>query len=467
MAADNQHSEWNNERNQYPRWCNMLREAAAARGMTQARVADATSHRVYNPAKQQEEIEKIGLGKIKRIWTGHEVPTADEMLRLCEVLDLPKVRMLAELGKVDQESDREAYIDQLEELASRVTYAAGLVEVEQLHGAAVIAARVAASGRYRVTIAPLIQGTGRYRRHYSDLVAVQPLPDQTADQLQEWLENTLRHHLAWFHAGFIGFPETAKDLGLETPQTRTVINVPRFLAIRRGSGSPPEPRPRCVCVVGSHWSGSADVASWLAHAFDIDFSVVGFVASRAFGRLTHEDHDVNAYDRQEVARTYAVGAERLGRRRVWAVGGDNCLHTFELLDALDESATEPHIIYLRVQDDLMRWTAAVRSRNEHSPSKAQERDLFDMQEERRKIGGLLKRNPSLRRKTVLLHVGLPPGPDFTDPSEDGRDAFLDMWGGLAERALTELHSVVEASFGTTFNLQAAMKRLRGGGRAAE
>lgn len=157
-----------------------------------------------------------------------EGTTADEMLRLCEVLDLPKVRMLAELGKVDQESDREAYIDQLEELASRVTYAAGLVEVKQLHGAAVIAARIAATGKHRVTVAPLIQGTGRYRRHYSDLVATQPLPGQTVDDLQEQLENDLRHHLAWFHAGFIGFPETAEDLGFATP------NIPRFLAIRRG-----------------------------------------------------------------------------------------------------------------------------------------------------------------------------------------------------------------------------------------
>lgn len=54
-------------------------------------------------------------------------------------------------------------------------------------------------------------------------------------------------------------------------------------------------------------------------------------------------------------------------------------------------------------------------------------------------------------QTVVLPVGLPTGPDFTDTAEDGRDTFMDMWGELAERALTELHSVVEASFGTTFD----------------
>lgn len=462
MTPDKRNSGENIEPHQYPRWCRMLREAAAARGMTQARVATATARRVYNAAKHREELDKIGLGKIKRIWTGHEVPTADEMLRLCEVLDLPKVRMLAELDKIDQESDREAYIDQLEELASRVTYTAGLIEVEQLHGAAVIAAQIAATGMHKVTVTPLLQGTGRYRRHYCDLVAVQPLPGQPADDLRKQLENDLRHHLAWFYAGFVGFPETAEDLGLETPDIRTVINIPRFLAVRRGSGSPPEPRPRCVCVVGSHWSGSADVACWLAYAFDLDFNNVGFVASRAFSRLTHEDHDVNAYDREEVARTYVVGAERLGRRRVWAVGEASCLHTFQLLnDPL--LTTEPHVIYLRAKDDLMRWTADVRHRNQHSPTKSRERDLFDMQEERRKMDELLRGNRLLQRRTVMLHVGLPSGPDFTDPAEDGRDAFMDMWGDLAERALTELHTVVETLFGTTFELQAAMKRLRDGG----
>lgn len=459
MRADKRDSGGNSERDQYPRWCHILRDAAMARGMTQARVADATARRDYNAATYHE-VEKIGLGKIKRIWTGREEPTADEMLRLCEVLDLPKVRMLAELGKVEQESDREAYIDHLEELAARVTYAAGLVEVEQVHGAGIIAAKVVATGKYRVTIAPLIQGTGRFRRHYSDLVAVQPLPGQAVAGLRKRLEDELRHHLAWFHAGFIGVPETAEDLRLETPDTSTVINVPRFLAVRRGSGSPPEPLPRCVCVVGSHWSGSADVACWLAHAFDLDSSHVGFVASRAFSRLTHKDHDVNAYDREEVARTYTAGAERLGRRRVWAVGGDNCLHTFQLLDD-PQLTTEPHVVYLRAKDDLMQWTAVVRYRHQHSPTKTRERDLFDMQEERRKMDEVLKGNRLLRRRTVILPVGLPPGTDFTNPTKDGRDEFFDMWAGLAEQALTELHSIAEPSF----DLQSAMNRLRAGGRS--
>ena len=123
------------------------------------------------------------------------------------------------------------------------------------------------------------------------------------------------------------------------------------------------------------------------------------------------------------------------------------------------------MIYLWVKDDLMRWTADVRHRNQHSPTKSRERDLFDMQEERRKIDELLRGNRLLQRRTVMLPVGLPAGPDFSDPAEDGRDAFMDMWGDLAERALTELHSVVETSFGTTFDLHAAMKRLRDGGRA--
>jgi transcriptional regulator with XRE-family HTH domain len=156
--------------NDYPRWCEILRSTAVQHGRSQPEIAAAAG---------------IGLGKIKRIWNNHEVPSADDMLQLCEVLDLPKVRMLAELGKVESEAGREAYIDQLEELASRTQYSAGMVQVEQLHGAAVIAARIVARGGYRVTIAPLIQGTGRFRRHYDDLVAIQPLPGQDPDDLRQ------------------------------------------------------------------------------------------------------------------------------------------------------------------------------------------------------------------------------------------------------------------------------------------
>jgi hypothetical protein len=51
---------------------------------------------------------------------------------------------------------------------------------------------------------------------------------------------------------------------------------------------------------------------------------------------------------------------------------------------------------------------------------------FDMQEKRRKMDDLLQRKPLLRRRTVILPAGLPRRPDFTDPAEDGRDAFFDM-----------------------------------------
>jgi transcriptional regulator with XRE-family HTH domain len=434
--------------NNYPRWCDILRETAKRQGRTTPEVATAAG---------------IGVGKLKKIWTNHDgmVPSADEMLRLCEVLDLPKTRMLAELGMIESESDREAYIEQLEELASRTTYSAGTVEIEQQHGAAFVAARIAAAGRYRVTIAPLVQGTGRFQRHYDDLLAVQPLPGQQSDDLSKELEALVRPELAWFSAGFIGMAETAKSLGLETSDPRSVIRVPQFVAIRRGSGLPPEPKPRCICVAGGHWCGSADVASWLGYAFDLDCSHIGFVASRAFGRLTHKNHDLNAYDREEVARTYALGAERLGRRRVWAVGGDNYLQTFELLAAT--RAREPVVVYLRVTDELIRWTAGVRTGQNEQTTKTQQRDIFDMQEERRKVDEILRNDRGLRERTVTLHVDLPFVARDSDQAADRRDAFFDMWGSLAEHALVRIHDVVNSLHGRTFDLNKAMERLRLGG----
>lgn len=54
-------------------------------------------------------------------------------------------------------------------------------------------------------------------------------------------------------------------------------------------------------------------------------------------------------------------------------------------------------------------------------------------------------NRLLLRRKVTLPVGLPPGADVTSPTEDGCDASFDMWAGLAEKALTGLHSIVEPS----------------------
>ena len=434
-----------------PEWCQVLRDAADRQKITHRAIATITG---------------LGLGKVQRIMNNHQAPSADDLIKLCPVLDLSTARMLTMLGYLDQVWERQEYNEHLEELASGMSHTAGSIELDQQHGAAFIAAKIVASGSHRVTVAPLMTGTGRFRRHVNDLIAVQPLAGREADGLRDHLEELVRVEMAWFQAGFIGFPETAASLGLPTPDPATVIAVARMNGIRRGLGSPPANCPRSICVVGSHWAGSADVASWLAYAFDLDFAHVGFVASRAFARLLHKEHDVNAYERQQVARTYVAGAERLGRPRVWAVGGDNCHHTFDLLDD-PRLVSEPHVVYLRATDQLMTWTTGVRYREKHQTTQTMAGDLNNMQEERRKIEEILRRNKRLERRTVVLPVDLPDGPNFGDEAEDGRDAFYDMWALLAERALSDLHAVVAAhsSDRRSFDLDDAMRRMRDGGLA--
>jgi hypothetical protein len=447
-----------------PEWCRVLRDTAKRQKMTYPQIAARAG---------------LGLGKVQRIMNSsevssvdgkkkREVPSADEMIKICRALDLSEVRMLIMLGHLRPVWERQEYNEELEELASGMSLTAGSIDLDQKHGAGFIAAKIVATGKFRVTIAPLMVGKGRFCRHVNDLIAVQPLPGCAADGLKDRLQELVRVEMAWFQAGFIGLPETAASLKLPTPDPATVISVARMNAIRRGSGSPLDDAPRSTCVVGSHWAGSADVASWLAYAFDLDFAHVGFVASRAFARLLHDEHDVNAYERQQVARTYVAGAERLGRPRVWAVGGDNCLHTFDLLND-ERLVREPHVVYLRATDQLMRWTAGVRYRVEgHQTKRTMAGDLDAMQEERRKIEEILRRNKRLERRTVVLPVGLPDGPDFGDEREDGRDAFYGMWALLAERALTDLHAVVAAHSPDrrSFDLDDAMSRMRGGGLAA-
>ena len=143
----------------------------------------------------------------------------------------------------------------------------------------------------------------------------------------------------------------------------------RLVAVKWRQPTPPVPDelglPRSVAVIGGHWSGSADVASMLAYAFDYDYSHVAFVASRVFSRLTHDWENIfRERDRLESARMYVEGSA-IGRHRVWAAGVGDSDEAVQII-APSQTRPTPFVISLRPSDDLLEWAAHVRSKWQHT-----------------------------------------------------------------------------------------------------
>lgn len=416
-------------------WCVALR--GAVEGTTYQQIADASGY---------------SRAHIAPILGGRKRPTADELLRLASALRLSQLRMLDLAGHLPGVSRLLTYVDQLEDQASRIGLAAARIPFDDVSGAAVIAGKAVASGRYRAIVEPLWQGTGDRRRHYSDLVAFDPVEPMSPVEIRTDLEGLLHHELAWFTAGFIGSPETARHL--PTPHPELVVNVPRFVAIRKGGARPLAGAPHTVCVLGGHWAGSADVASLLGYAFDYDYSHVGFVASRAFSRITHRwDHRLFDRDRLEVARTYLAGAE-LGRSRVWAAGGDGYTETARLL-AVEKQARNPFVVNLRATDELIEWTSWARTAWRHHDAGI-DSDRRASQVQRLVVDQQLAGSAD---RVLTVDVGPPPMAE-DDWEGDNRDAFMDLWTDLAEDVLARLAAVR----GLHFDHGEALLRMRNGGR---
>lgn len=434
-------------------WCRILRDRKVELGISLAALA-----------KQAKVPERT----LDRTMNGQRKPDAVEIVGLAQALQLPVLRLLAAVDVIPEMTRLLDYMDQLEDMASRTVISARLVSVDQVYGASVIASKVVASGRYKATIWPLWQGTGRHRRHYADLVAFESTEGGSPVDLRTDLKQLMRAELGWFHSGFIGFPETAT--GMPTPDLRAVVNVPRFLAIRRGGEhrTLPEPTspakltdrpsgrltPNSICVVGLHWSGSADVGSFLGYAFDYDSCHIGFVASRVYSRLTDEwENEYFDFDRFDVARTFFYGSQ-LGRRRVWASGGDQALDTVKLVG--DPHNRAPLVVHLRVRDDLIEWSARVRTSKGHTNATLKE-DIEGAKKDRAAMDAIIAKIPD---RSITLDVRLPEGPDFSDPNEDGRDAFFDSWAELAERTVRQLRERLDLAI----DVEHALQRMAEGGR---
>ncbi|WP_330330256.1 helix-turn-helix transcriptional regulator [Streptomyces sp. NBC_00536] len=399
-------------------WCRALRRAA-------------------EPITRKELATRVGfsVAKLQEYLAGHRKPSMDDLVRLADALNYPKLRLLTMAGYLEGIANLLSYMDQLEDQAERMEYAAKRMPGEPLYGAARIANSALSEADFEVGIRPVWLGTGARRRHYSDRVVLRSLNGAAVSLLdRQRVEAALHDELAWFGAGFVE--------GWAPGQREFVINVPRFVAARKGSGAPMAGVPRSIAVIGGHWAGSADVASFLGHAFDYDYSHVGLVASRAFSRLTHRWGDADQErDRLEVVRTYVEGSD-LGRTRVWAADVGDSEAAAKVI-AASRSARTPLVIHLRPTDDLLDWTAHTRSERRHTTATPAE-EMRRLRAVRQRVDTTLG---GIAHRTLVLPAPLPSsvraGGSDGDRSSDG---FFDMWAGLAEASVGAMHQLFPLAF---------------------
>ena len=386
--------------------------------------------------------------KIQSILGGQTKPTMDDLVLLANALQLSKLRLLNAAGYLEGINNLITYLDQLEEQAELMDHAAKRLATLPYPGVTRIASAALATGDVDVMIRPDWIGTGKRRRHYQDRVILTRRDGANFSEA-DWqrVEGLLQDELAWFHAGFIS----------GWPPTQLAVNVPRFLALRHSSGAPVPRLPRSIAVIGGHWAGSADVASFLAYAFDYDYAHAGFTASRTFSRLTHDWRNVyRERDRIEVTRTYVEGSA-IGRHRVWATDVGDSEEAVNIIDTSRGRET-PFVISLRPTDDLLEWTAHIRSQRHHTDDDA-ETGLRKLHATRTKVDQALE---PLARKTQILDVSLPPPNAFdrrTKEINDNSDAWFDKWMSLSEEAVHKL----AVRHGFHFDKDAALARLRAGG----
>lgn len=397
-------------------WCEALREAKDSQRLSYDHLARETR---YN------------RGKLVEIITGRRRPSIEELLRVASVLRLSQVRMLDIAGHLPGLSNLLAYVDRLEDLASRTNEAGARPLFTGVQGAAAIVDRVAATGEYKVSIHALWQGTGVHRIHYADMVVVDSLDDHLHEgELRERLEKLLFDELTWFSAGFVDRPDAARGLGAHFPSL--VVQVPRFIAPRRATTNSLPGAPHSVCVLGSHWSGSDDVASALGAGLGHDYASVTMVAVRAYSRLNHAS-TLSGQDKIEVAMTYLSGGG-VGRMRTWAADGEIYVRAARLLGS-GVRARDPFVVHLRSTDALLEWTAYTRERWGHVDSPGAE-NLRLATQERAAVDRLLA---PIGHRVLTMPAHLPEGVDFKQPDEDGRDVFMNLWCNAAEEIFVRLN----------------------------
>lgn len=149
----------------------------------------------------------------------------------------------------------------------------------------------------------------------------------------------------------------------------------------------------------------------------------------------------------------------IGRHRIWAADVGDSDEAVKII-ATSKDRPTPFVVSLRPSDDLLEWTAHVRSQRRHTRD-APETGLQKLREARAQVDRSLQ--PLLaRQKGQIIDVPLPT-PNAVGASgdivEDG-SAWFNMWARTAEEIIEKMH----VRHGFPLNAEHAIAQMRAGGR---
>lgn len=422
------------------RWMLNFNESREARGLTHDQIARAVG---------------VSTGAVRKWGQGESRPTLDKAIRLADVLDVARVRVLDWAGFVPGVADLTLYVEQLQQQLSAWEESRVRVPVGGVRGVGHLAHALALNGRYVFKVVPWWRGTGRHARHFADWIVIE---DGIGPLTREAVESEV-HEAFQYTASYWNGGEDWSHV-MSPPIPELVICTPRFDDMRRGSGVPTGSAPRSIAVMGQHWCGHAEVARFIAEALNYDYASDGFVAATVYGSAPHNWSAPGwRRDRREVVRTYALDAE-LGRSRVWAA------NIWEDVDSLEIALGQPRfpfIVYLRPSDDVIEYSARMRvACNMTSVDK--ETDAEHIRVIRAAAQALLAEAEAVRPTTgsprsLTFDVDMPTGThDWSDHPPYAVDAWFARYAEIAATALKRLaRSGSAMDREAAFDLQGALE----------
>lgn len=397
--------------------------------------------------KQKLTVRNISIAcgvdeKAVRKWpSGETVPEAKRTKVVAETLNKPPLRIEVLCGRA---AGTDHHIELIEHLGSlnekyRALIGATATARQSSSGLPRLVQQLVASGEYSFRVVPWWRGTSR-RRHYADWIVFDPISPKGGEAvrqelLEEEFSDSIANATAWWD-GPENYAHIPSMQGLSEAEEQLVLNVPRFVADRRGSHRTKAVAPRDIVVLGGHWCGHADTARFLAERLDYDYRLPMLHASIEHRVLPQRWDAQDWYpSRLDVIHTFGLRAP-LTHRRVWAVDYWDDAETVEVVVG---SPHKPYVVLLEASEGLLEYAATRRQELGHCPAgRSRKEDLDIMTAARESAREIVEAIPDSERRIMTIDVADGAWPDTNGPTLPAIDQWFDHFGQTAEKLYTQL-----------------------------
>jgi transcriptional regulator with XRE-family HTH domain len=337
-------------------------------------------------------------------WLKGDIPSADMCFHIARALNMNPLRVLEACNYAPGIS---GLLDLLEQLESHqqqlLDLRAGLQSDRLRSRLGLVVNEFAKSGLFSFTVTPCWRGTSGNRRHFADLVVLDPDEQHMAlnqESIEERFGDVISLAMSWWEGeenwgNVLQGPRRPKRGDL-------VLNVPRFVANRRAGDRTEFRAPQSIVLIGGHWCGQAEAGRFLAETLDYDYALPSLAASVMHKTLVQRWNEPSwDRDRLDLVRTFALSTP-ISRRRVWAV---DYWDDADGVRIVTNAPQVPYVIFLDPSDALLEYAAARRSQDGHGrDGRSRSDDLKVMRRVREEARGHLA---SIRKDELLvLPVGV-------------------------------------------------------------